>query len=214
MLSGSGLCGGSIINNRWILTAAHCIMPVSGFRVVVGEHNIRVRDGEISMVPNRWISHPSYNSRTLVNDIALIRLSTNITYTSRVSPVCLPGGVRPTAGRIGIVTGWGTTKADGNGEISEVLKQATIPILPSSAASSLYGTLPSTQIYAGVISATAPQDSCQGDSGGPFVLRNPVNGVFTQVGVVSYGHECGGNGVYTNVVDYESWIQNTIRANP
>ncbi len=55
----------------------------------------------------------------------------------------------------------GTTAADGNGQISNILKQVVIPVLPSSAATSLYGTLPSTQIYAGVISSTNPGDSCQ-----------------------------------------------------
>jgi hypothetical protein len=205
LTDGSFMCGASLINNNWLVTAAHCLERVAAtnLKVYLGVHTLNPNEATTQIKPiSRAILYPTYigSSNSWDNDIALLKMKDPVTFNKQISPLCLPkqGQNLATTDRIGMVTGWGRTS--GSGSTSNVLRQATIPVVncPFNAAN---------MICAGQMSGT-PRDSCGGDSGGPFVLKQ--NGAYVLTGIVSWGGaDCLGDGVYTKVSNYIDWI-NTI----
>ena len=102
-----------MISSRSVLTAAHCKQDVSNFKVVVGEHDVTVADGEISVTPQEWIDHPEYNRDTSDNDFAIITLASPVTFSSAVGTICLPSASESCENLLATVTGWGTTSYQG-----------------------------------------------------------------------------------------------------
>ena len=101
-------CGGTLISSTHVLTAAHCTVDEKPkwIRVLLGEHNIA--DSDFNRVDvAEIINHPDYNSGTIDNDYAILRLANNVSFTNKVSPACLPAEVSATyAGVLATVTGW------------------------------------------------------------------------------------------------------------
>lgn len=210
----SPFCGGSIINERYIATAAHCTSgrSASSIEVVIEEHDhSTTSEGGRAVRVSRVIVHGGYNSRTLNNDISLLRLSSPLNFNQRVRPVCLPklGSTRTFVGAKVVATGWGLQHGQANrppNRLREVVLQAL--------ANRKCGNYPSSAITASMICATGPdlnwsKDSCYGDSGGPLTFKQP-NGKFTLVGIVSWGSGCAGRGlpgVYVRVTRFLPWIK-------
>ena len=102
-----------MISSDTVLTAAHCQTAVSGFDVLVGEHDVTRADGEQRISPSAWIQHENYNSRTTNYDFAIVKLSRPVTFSANVNPICLPSSTRNYDSVVATVSGWGTLRSGG-----------------------------------------------------------------------------------------------------
>ncbi|XP_038594587.1 testisin-like [Micropterus salmoides] len=153
----------------------------------------------------------SYNTTTNNNDIALLKLSSPVTFTDYIRPVCLAAdGSVFNNGTICWVTGWGDIQTNVSLPSPERLQEVSVHIVSNSDCNVTYGgKITNNMICAGV--TQGGKDSCQGDSGGPLVTKN--GSVWVQAGVVSFGGGCALPNVpdvYTRVSQYQSWIDRQI----
>merc|ERR1712008_202919 len=192
-VQGLGACGGSIINKKYILSAAHCFGKP-------GQKDIKVT--------------PNYNE-DMANDLAIIKLTTEIQFSDKVRPVCLATDkAKDYTGQMAVVAGWGTTAAYNPGQ--KVPESPAQYILKETAAKVQKNSEENCQIATGgdtttrMCAWTKNTGDCQGDSGGPLTVVE--GGKFIQIGVVNYAAGCGANtpegmGVYARITNFVDWIQ-------
>nr|QHB21571.1 venom S1 protease 26 [Platymeris rhadamanthus] len=209
-----GFCGGTIITEYHVLTAAHCFVPMKGreLAVSVGEHDLDRKNETpfTQVIPiARIIEHSKYNRLSQQHDIALAVLERPIKFNQQVGPACLPYEHFDLVGKKVTVAGWGRTAPKGSG--SNVLMKVDLDVVPLEYCLKSYSHLktnPPTQIC----THTENKDSCKGDSGGPLLYLNPAVNRYVVVGIVSFGKSCGTKhgGVWTDVFAYREWIQQNI----
>uniref|UniRef100_A0A8C3C5N1 trypsin n=1 Tax=Cairina moschata TaxID=8855 RepID=A0A8C3C5N1_CAIMO len=196
--AGYHFCGGSLINNQWVVSAAHCYKSY----VWLGFYSEVVRSSSVI------IRHPNYSSRTLNNDIMLIKLASAVDYSADVQPIALPTSCAQAGTECLISTKPKTVTALPAANYPELLQCLKAPILSNQECQDAYpGEITSNMICIGFLEGG--KDSCQGDSGGPVVCNGELQGI------VSWGIGCalkGYPGVYTKVCNYVDWIQETIAA--
>jgi len=217
---GSFLCGGTIVNKRYIITAAHCTeykgATITNVKVAIGEHNTCdgvTNEGGSWISAKRVINHPNYAN--FDNDIAILELSEDITFTANIKPACLPtSATKDYSDLASTISGWGGTIGYAPGNRPQqpqqcTLKESVVKVLSptSQKCSSFLGTTTSTSKLCAWAEGT---DTCQGDSGGPLTVAE--NGKFTLIGVVSYGAGCAHTtpGIYARVQGFLPWIKSLI----
>ncbi|XP_053958187.1 trypsin-1 [Anastrepha ludens] len=204
-------CGGSLINDRYVLTAAHCVQNNrNGITVRLLQLDRSSSDPGITRKVIQTIVHPQYDQTKIINDIALLKLDSPIQFTSNIRPVCLPNLNHNFNNKDAVVAGWGLIKE--GGVTSNYLQETTVPIISNQQCrqTRYKNKITDVMLCAGLVQ-TGGKDACQGDSGGPLIVNE---GRFKLAGVVSFGFGCAqanAPGVYTRVSKFVDWIQTNTR---
>ncbi|CAK1592066.1 unnamed protein product [Parnassius mnemosyne] len=217
-------CGGSLISERFVVTAGHCTKkPRSGEPTIVrlGEQNLDpdVRDGATPIdVRIRAIhKHPDYKPPNRYNDIALLELEEDVKFNDNIRPACLWTKENFGGHKKALATGWGVTNPDTQ-QTSKELQKVSLTLLTNEYCDRIlsrnrhwHGFAPS-QMCAGEL--RGGKDTCQGDSGAPLQVVSQENQcLFYVVGVTSFGGKCaqiGQPAIYTRISSYLDWIESVV----
>ena len=200
---GGHFCGGSLVREDWIVTAAHCVQGESpnDIEVVIGLHNVNGTNGSQTRDVDAIIIHPQYSNNSLNNDYALLHLTQPITDFEPIKLVTSDSHDDEPV--MSTTMGWGATSSGGSS--SNILLEVDVPI-DDSCGSYSNSDITNNMVCAG--DGNGGEDSCQGDSGGPLIMTNS-DGEYELIGIVSWGYGCAEAqypGVYSRIYPRLDWF--------
>ena len=209
-------CGGALVSDRYVITAAHCTdgQSASGLKVVVGDTSLAMQVESTSFIVNvKTIKqHPNYNSANIQNDISVLELETPVDLYSypNIKPICLPAQGATFPDSQATVLGWGYLASGGFKPAH--LHEVDVTVFADGNCGEMNQYMTPDMLCAGV--TEGGKDACQGDSGGPLFISDPGNNnAQSLIGVVSWGFGCanpGQLGIYAEVAYFRDWLDSQL----
>jgi len=193
-------CGGTLVSNRWVVSAAHCTISrtAANTRVVLGAHSRTTGGTSFTLAQLR--NHQNYNGNTLANDICMLQTAATVGTTAAIAPAALGSAFVNTGAAV--ASGWGQTSHPGSAAANLQFLNVAVITLADCRARHTVGNRAS--VHDNTICTLSPsgQGMCMGDSGGPLNQGNTV------IGAVSWGIACA-NGfpdVFARISTHRAWI--------
>ncbi|KAJ8719672.1 hypothetical protein PYW08_011847 [Mythimna loreyi] len=212
---GQGVCGGSLLRQNRVITAAHCWWDgqnrATSFTVVLG--SINLFSGGNRQTTSNVIMHGSWNPSLIRNDVAMIRLNSNVGLSNTINVIALPSGAQLNenfAGDNAIASGFGLTRDGGSIASNQGLSHVTLPVITNSVCSASFPLIiQSSNICT---SGAGGRSTCQGDSGGPLTVNRGGRPIL--IGITSFGSargcQVGSPAAFARVTSFISWINGQL----
>ncbi|XP_021500468.1 brain-specific serine protease 4-like [Meriones unguiculatus] len=220
--NGTHHCAGSLLTNRWVVTAAHCFRSSVDkpflFSILLGAWQLENPGPRSQKVGVAWVlPHPRYSQEGTRADIALVRLEHSIKFSERILPICLPdSSVQLPPNTDCWIAGWGSIRDGVPLPRPQILQKLKVPIIDSELCKRLYWrgagqeAITEDMLCAGYLEGE--RDACLGDSGGPLMCQ--VDGAWLLTGIISWGEGCAERnrpGVYTSLLAHRFWVQRIVQ---